>query len=404
VALCFLGWALLLAGRTILSPVLGTIGEEWGLDETRLGLVSSLFFFAYVAMQIPTGILADRIGRKALLVAGLGVFALATVLRGAAPGYAVFLAAGVLAGMGQGTYYTTQYAISSAALPASQRGLGSAVINSGMAVGSSLGMIVASVLVFQLGWSWRVPFLLTALPVVGLAILFGLFVKEKRPQDAGHGRRRLAAPRRLLPGVLNARLLSVCFVGFTSVYGFYLILTWLPYYLQYERGFAGSVTGLVSSLVPWAAIPGALLFSRWSDRAGSRMRFIRLLLPVGAVSMVGIVETQSLAGLYGVLVLYGLMGKLAVDPLMVAEVVENSPPESISTALGFLNFAGMAAAVAAPYVTGYLGAVYGDMKPAFYVAAGLLVAGLAASFAVPATRAGDAVSRQCLRDPAVTDR
>lgn len=44
------------------------------------------------------------------------------------------------------------------------------------------------------------------------------------------------------------------------------MITWLPYYLQTERGIEGSKTGIISSLVPWAAIPGAILFGYLSDR------------------------------------------------------------------------------------------------------------------------------------------
>ena len=56
---------------------------------------------------------------------------------------------------------------------------------------------------------------------------------------------------------------------FCSLFGFFVILTWLPYYLQNERGIAGSETGFISSLVAWISIPGALLFSSLSDKLGT---------------------------------------------------------------------------------------------------------------------------------------
>jgi len=65
----------------VLSPALGVIGGEWDLDEAKLGLISSAFFFAYAGMQIPTGLLADRFGKKGLLVSGLILFAAATTAR-----------------------------------------------------------------------------------------------------------------------------------------------------------------------------------------------------------------------------------------------------------------------------------------------------------------------------------
>src|SRR5215472_7077466 len=95
-AVFFLGWVFMYADRTVLSPVLSSIGSEWHLSTPQLGLISSLFFLAYAAMQLPTGWLADRFGRKALLVPGYLLFGVTTVLCAFAPSYGVFLALAVL--------------------------------------------------------------------------------------------------------------------------------------------------------------------------------------------------------------------------------------------------------------------------------------------------------------------
>lgn len=406
VALCFLGWVFLYSGRTILSPVLGAIGAEWRLDEAQLGLISSVFFLAYTAMQIPTGLLADRFGRKGLLVAGFLLFGVATGLSGLAPSYGVFLVTGALAGLGQGTYYSTQYALSSAVIPPEQRALGSAVINSGMAVGISLGLLVSSFTTFRLGWGWRAPFLVMAGPIILAAVLFARFVHEGKAvhvqgesvQDDGthpagtrEDRRvgaavaisQKSAPALPLQFVLTRRLLGLYAVNFTSLYGFFVILTWLPYYLEVVRGFPVETTGFISSLVPWASIPGALLVSAISDRTGRRLHLVRALLVLAALSIMGIVYAKSRLVLFACLILYGLVGKLAMDPLVVALTSEWAPAGRMATAMAFLNFAGMASSVLAPYVTGYLTSATGRMDLAFFIAGTLLLAGFGIALAMP---------------------
>lgn len=413
VALCFLGWVFLYADRTILSPVLGAIGSEWNLDEARLGLISSVFFLTYTAVQIPTGILADKFGKKGLLVGGFILFGLATGLSGLAPTYGSFLLFGALAGLGQGTYYATQYALSSEAIPRSRRGLGSAIINSGMAVGISLGLILASFTTFRLEWGWRAPFLTMAVPTIGVALLFAVWMREKADTEENPGEglpsegvpgARTEVLKEAVPGptgrtvptvptvpalstvpiraALTPRLIGLYFVNFTSLYGFFLILTWLPYYLEFERGFPASATGLISSLVPWASIPGALLMSYISDRTGRRMNLIRLLLPLAAVSTFGIVYVQEAVPLYAVLILYGFVGKLAIDPLLVALVSDIAPAARLATAMAFLNFSGMASSVLAPYITGYLTTIFGNMELAFYLSAAVLLVGFGVSLVV----------------------
>ena len=126
-----LGWTSLAAGRAVPPP------REWRLAEPELGLAASALFPGFVIAQIPTGVLADRIGRKGLLVGGFLVLGLATALRGLAPGFGFFLAAAFLAGLAQGTYYPTLFAVSSAAIPPARRVIGSAVIYSGLAIGNS---------------------------------------------------------------------------------------------------------------------------------------------------------------------------------------------------------------------------------------------------------------------------
>jgi MFS family permease len=65
-----LGWVFMYADRNILSPVMSVIQEQWGLNKGQLGLMSTVFFLTYALMQIPTGYLADRIGRVKVVVVG----------------------------------------------------------------------------------------------------------------------------------------------------------------------------------------------------------------------------------------------------------------------------------------------------------------------------------------------
>src|SRR5262249_27720870 len=122
----FLGWVFMYADRTVLPPVLADIGAEWQLDRKQLGLISSLFFLTYATLQIPTGLLADRLGRKLLLVPGYLLFGLTTILSAFAPNYGIFLLLAALTGVGEGTYYPTQFSLSSEVIPQRFRSLGSA--------------------------------------------------------------------------------------------------------------------------------------------------------------------------------------------------------------------------------------------------------------------------------------
>ena len=67
----------------------------------------------------------------------------------------------------------------------------------------------------------------------------------------------------------NRNLLAAFILCFTSIYANFVIITWLPQFLIAERGFTGASVGFISSLVPWASIPGALIFARLNDKTGA---------------------------------------------------------------------------------------------------------------------------------------
>jgi len=179
VAIFFIGWILMYATRTIFNPIMGVVGEEFGLSNTQLGLANSIFFLTYAIAQIPFGIVGDKIGRKLVITVGFLLLAVATYFTGLATTFILFLVIRAIAGIGQGAYYGPQFALSTEAIPKSKRTIGNAIINSGMAFGTSGGYLLSSKLVLENGDDWSKPFYLMAIPTLIVGILFYVLLKEK---------------------------------------------------------------------------------------------------------------------------------------------------------------------------------------------------------------------------------
>lgn len=383
-ALFSLGWVFMYADRNILSPVMTVIKQEWGLSNTQLGLASTVFFATYALMQIPTGFVADRFGRVRTVVVGYLAFGIGTILSGLAPGFALFLVFRAFTGIGEGTYYSPVYGVSSSFVAPRWRGLSAAVINSGMAVGISLGFLGSSYLTYSLGLHWSVCFLVFGAATLLVAGLIHYFVGSvdagqivERPTDSTGGNRALRSRNHVLTYVL----------GFCSLYGFFSMLTWLPTYLTTARGIAPAQTGVIASLVPWASIPGAILLSMLARRMRNTRPLIVLLALLGAACQIVIPLVGDYSLVIVGLVVYGLVGKLALDPLLITFIAENTPATMYSRAYGYFNLAGMASSIFAPYVTGALADATGHLESGFYLSAALLLAGaLAFCWAEPARR------------------
>ncbi|MED4070031.1 MFS transporter [Priestia endophytica] len=374
--LFFLGWVFMYADRNILSPVMGDIGEEWNLSQTELGLMSTVFFASYAFMQIPTGFLADKFGRVRVLVTGYLLFGVATYLSGAVTTFALFLLMRALTGLGEGTYYGSQYGISSNITPKKYRGLVSALINSGMALGISLGLIAGSYFTYTLDKGWQFSFYLFAIPTVIVAILIGVFVRDGNKEK----KVSIAVPTEnlSLKQLFTKNHICVYIIIFCSLYGFFGMLTWLPYYLQTARGVDGSQTGIIASLVPWASIPGAIFFGYISDRVKSKKPLIISLAVAGAFLQIVIPYTESYSLLLTGLVLYGLLGKLALDPVLISYIADITPASMYSKVYGFFNFSGMLSSIFAPYITGYFADRTGSLELGFYLSGALLLVGAVA--------------------------
>jgi len=380
VALFFVGWILMYATRTIFNPIMGVIGKNFGLSNTQLGLANSIFFLTYAIAQVPFGVIGDKIGRKLVITIGFVIMGVMTYFSGLATTFVMFLVIRAMAGIGQGAYYGPQYALSTESIPKSKLTLGTAIINSGMAFGTSGGYLLSSKLVLENGEHWSKPFFIMAVPTIIVAILFYTLLKEKviRPEDETKVVEASSIENKVSfkSIISNKNLLAAFILCFTSIYANFVIITWLPSFLIAERGFAGTSVGFISSLVPWASIPGALIFARFADKSGSTKKLVYLLVPLAILSVFSIAFVTNRTLLIAVLILYGLTGKLALDPIVVAYVTKNAPKGSLSTTLSAYNFIGMSGSILAPYITGFLADTVGSMKIGFYLACVLQVIGL----------------------------
>ncbi|MCD8351553.1 MAG: MFS transporter [Planctomycetaceae bacterium] len=377
VALFFLGWIFIYATRNILSASMNSIQQEFGLTQSQLGLVNSVFFFTYTFAQIPSGMLGDRFGLKRMLIIGFLLFGIFTGMTGLATSFAVLVLMRALVGIGQGTYYGPQYALSSAAIPLKHRGFGSAIINSGMAFGISLGLIGAGFIINTLGLNWRYSFYAFAIPTVVIGLLFQFVIKEPpRAVEAQPAADATSPAATTVKPKLSRNIIAIYVMVFCSLFGFFVIQTWLPYYLQNERNIAAGQVGFVSSLVAWASIPGALIFSRMSDKLRRRKLFIVLLVVLALFSIMGCVYFEQYSLMITCLVIYGLTGKLALDPILVASVADNAASGNRGTIFSVYNFVGMSSSIVAPYLAGFLSDTTGSLASAFYLSGGLLLIGL----------------------------
>jgi MFS family permease len=131
---------------------LPSIGREFSAGAVMLGWVTSAFFLAAAVFLVPIGRLADRSGIKRIFTAGVGVYAVSSVLVIFSPTVEALIAARFMTGIGAAMVFGTSIALVSLVFPESERGKAIGINVTAMAVGFLLGFFSGGFLTFYLGW------------------------------------------------------------------------------------------------------------------------------------------------------------------------------------------------------------------------------------------------------------
>lgn len=278
-----------------------------------------------------------------------------------------------LSGLGCGTFFGIAYTVTNVYVPAHRRSLATALVNSGTAVGSGIGLASSSLLVSTGALRWQ-----SLTVAAGSFALIMAFVYARIMPGQNSAESPTALERKLnnlanetaRSSFFKPPMIAAYILYFSTLYLYYLISTWLPNYLGSVRGFEASLTGLVSSIVFFAGVPGALLFSKLADRFPARKyHFVIALEALAVCALMSTLAAKTNEEIIAGIALYGFFGKLAVEPIIISWLNGFISPWNTATALGTLNFFGMSASVIAPFVTGALADTTGQGDLGFYVAA-----------------------------------
>jgi DHA2 family methylenomycin A resistance protein-like MFS transporter len=360
-ALC-LGYFMVILDATVVNVALPDVGASLGGTLATLQWVVDGYTLAFAALLLTGGALADRLGARRVLAAGLGLFTVASALCALAPGAASLVAFRVLQGAGAALVVPASLAlIRSAYADPAARARAVGLWGGVGGIGAAGGPVIGGLLVAAAGW--RAVFLVN-LPVGVAAIALAL---RLAPAPAGR-------PRRLDPAAQTLAVLALAGLVFAVV----------------EAGRAGTATVLGATGVAACAAAGFVAVERrvaapmlplelFRSRAFSGASAVGLLINLGFYGQLLVVNlgfqgargwsalTAGLATLpQGALV---SLGSLASGQL-TARAGRPGPTMLCGLTVGALGLTGLALApAAAPYA---------------WLVAPLMATGLGMSLTMPA--------------------
>ena len=374
-----LGWIVVWLNRTALTPIYPQLSEYFGgATDAKIGAISSFYFLGYVLMQIPSGILVDKFGKKTVLIPGFLLFALGTLLLASSKNLNMMYFGNVLAGVGSGTFYGVAFSLTNEYVPSKYRSVATAVVNCGTAIGSGIGMIASSYFVSQLGLPWQYMEWASLITILLMTVVFVFYIKKDNPQVQTINSNGIEEVEKKLTTkeLFAPKMIGAYSIYFATCYAYYLVNTWLPNFLETERGFEGASIGLASSLIFVSSVPGALIFSRIADRYTDKKVELAVFLEIVAAASLylAVMSTNKNILMLGLL-LYGFFGKVVVEPIIISWLGEQVPRKGLATTLGVFNFLGMSSSVIAPSLTGKISDMTGSKINAFYISIVILIIG-----------------------------
>ena len=371
------------------SFLIPQLGDEFGVEQDALGFVLAWIQAGTIAAFFVVR-LADRFGRKPVLVTSLAGYGLLTFATFFAHDLALYTALQAGARMLMVTQLAVAYIMLSEETPGDLRGRANALLGASASVGAVLpALFLAPLEDSSLGW--RGLFLLGSLPIL-LVPIFMARVRETRAYREGTyepADTDIRAQFQLLfGGALRRRSLAVASLWFTLNFWASAVTFFFFLYVRDERGWtADDLQLVVPATVPFAAV-GYIASGFIMDTFGRRPTAIGLLLLSTATAITCYQATSwwTIAGCWALI--QGLQGVWPVVQTITAEIF---PTEVRAAGTGLTsNLLGKWGMVVGPPVTGALGFALGSTGDAVaLLALTNLVAVAIVYFAIPETKGVD---------------
>ena len=138
----------------VVSVSLPAIARSLGANFAGIEWVVTAYTLSFASLLLPTGAVADRFGRKRLLILGLSVFTFASFLCGSAPNLTVLIIARALQGAGAAMQLSAALATLSHVFQGEARARAFSFWGSVVGIGAALGPVVGGLITQSFGWEW----------------------------------------------------------------------------------------------------------------------------------------------------------------------------------------------------------------------------------------------------------
>jgi len=332
VAALFFSYAFL--QRVSPSVMVEELMRDFAVGAAILGNLSAFYFYAYAGLQIPVGLLMDRVGPRRLTTAAALLCAVGSLVFAVADSTAVASLGRLLIGAGAAFSWVGVLTVITQWFPPHRFALLGGLAQAAGMAGAVLGQAPLAAAVSEVGW--RATVLVIGGAAVFFAVALWLVIRDQRHAESsaiglGEGIRRVAANRQTWLNALFGLTMTGPMLAFAGLWG----VPWLTTVHGMERAPAAATLSLM--FVGWAFGAPLLgwLSDHWQRRrpvmvAGSALAGVALAL---ALYLPGL----PLIAFSALIIIHGFGASCMV--LSFAAAREHNPAFLSSSTYGFINTA-----------------------------------------------------------------
>lgn len=345
--------------RVMPSAMTDELMLHFNIDASGLGMLSALFFYGYAPMQIPAGMLIDRLGARKLLSTSVLICSLGALVLGMTDQFFIAGIGRTMTGVGSAFAYIGCLVLASAWFEAKYFALIAGLVQFMGCLGAIGGAAPIALIVQRYGWQ-RTQ---VASAVVGilLSVLFWLFIRDYPPKAINkvkkkHARRSDTTEMQRLKKVLSNKQ--------TWAVGLYGFCCWAPISIFAVLWGIPFITVLHNSSTTEAAMGiayiwgGIAVFSPivgwWSNRINSRRIPLITSAIIAIITSIILIYVDNVPWALDCVVLFFFGAAASAMSVTFGMVQDNMPPSVAGTAVGFNNMAIIGAGVIFQPIVGLL--------------------------------------------------
>ncbi len=380
--------------RAALSVAMPLISKEFSLSPAMQGLLLSCFFWTYLLMQIPGGMLSDKF-KPRVVIAGATIFWGAFQgLAGVCTSFVPLVLTRLGLGAAEGPIFPAGAKLNGMWMTPSERGRGATLFDSGAPLGAAFGALIITWLITALN-SWRMAFVIAGIGTVLAGLWSWFYIRNNPREHKGANEAEIqhieaAQVKEVKEEPANQTGRSLDFFKYRSVWClclgwmsftavWYGLLTWMPTYLNKVHGFniwkMGGATFIAFLSGFFGEISGGWIADKWRAAGGRPNTVMRTIFgtaaAVGTVSIFMVAYTRSNVGVVVLL-------SITLFFMRWCGLFFSVPPglatkNKVGFLTGIMNFSGTLMGISVPIIVGLIVQYTGSYFPAmmFFVAAGI---------------------------------